>query len=32
MPVAYLFLALLLVLGLSALYLNILHPVTLPGS
>jgi membrane-associated protease RseP (regulator of RpoE activity) len=32
MPVAYVFLAVLLAIGLGALYLNILHPVTLPGS
>jgi membrane-associated protease RseP (regulator of RpoE activity) len=30
MPVAYVFLIALLLLGLGALYLNILHPVTLP--
>jgi membrane-associated protease RseP (regulator of RpoE activity) len=30
MPVAYVFLVALLLLGLGALYLNILHPVTLP--
>jgi membrane-associated protease RseP (regulator of RpoE activity) len=32
MPVAYVFLIVLLAIGLGALYLNILHPVTLPGS
>ena len=30
MPIAYVFLIALLLLGLGALYLNILHPVTLP--
>ena len=30
MPVAYLFLAVLLVIGLGALYSNIVHPVQLP--
>jgi membrane-associated protease RseP (regulator of RpoE activity) len=32
MPVAYLFLAFMVVIGLSALYVNIVHPATLPGS
>jgi membrane-associated protease RseP (regulator of RpoE activity) len=32
MPVAYVFLIVLLAIGLGALYLNILHPVQLPGS
>ncbi|HEY5272970.1 MAG TPA: site-2 protease family protein [Acidimicrobiales bacterium] len=32
MPVAYVFLIVLLAIGLGALYLNILHPVRLPGS
>jgi membrane-associated protease RseP (regulator of RpoE activity) len=32
MPVAYVFLLVLLAIGLGALYLNILHPVQLPGS
>jgi membrane-associated protease RseP (regulator of RpoE activity) len=31
MPVAYLFLAFILVLGLGALYTNIVNPVHLPG-
>jgi membrane-associated protease RseP (regulator of RpoE activity) len=32
MPVAYLFLAFMVVIGLSALYANIVQPATLPGS
>ena len=31
MPLAYLFLACMVVIGLGALYLNVLHPATLPG-
>ncbi len=31
MPIAYLFLAFMVVLGLGALYVNLLHPVSLPG-
>jgi membrane-associated protease RseP (regulator of RpoE activity) len=31
MPVAYLFLLFIVVLGIGALYVNILHPVSLPG-
>ena len=31
MPVAYLFLAFVIIVGLSALYVNIVQPATLPG-